>query len=104
MHAPWKKIAYPAILVCFTGVTIGVFANSVAFIGTQIDLTLSRDAAGETSTLDMDRYNAVARRLGLSEISRDANHTPPIAPPTPATSTPALPPSIVPAGASTTVQ
>lgn len=69
-HLQWKKLAYPAVLVLFALAIAAVFVNATSFITTEINLILARDAGGETSSIDIDRYNKIARRIGIAEISR----------------------------------
>ena len=72
-----KDLIYPGILFLFAIIVGVIFILSTGFIAKSIDTAFSGDTGEGSSSLNMENYTLVARKLGIStEIKKEATAIP----------------------------
>ncbi|MCK9344637.1 MAG: LytR C-terminal domain-containing protein [Candidatus Pacebacteria bacterium] len=61
-----KDLLYPGIILLFIIIVVIIFFLVTRFITNNINKAFSGDTGGESRTLNIDNYNLVAKKLGIS--------------------------------------
>ncbi|HAS84820.1 MAG TPA: hypothetical protein DCS23_01955 [Candidatus Yonathbacteria bacterium] len=72
-----KDLIYPGIVLLFTIIISVIFILATKFIAKSIDTAFSGDIGEGSSSLNMENYTLVAKKLGIStEIRKEATNIP----------------------------
>ncbi len=73
-----KQSVYPAILIIFAGIIGLFFVLAVRFISGNIDAIFvinEKDSDNANAVIDLEKYSAAAKRLGIPPLPLEGNQT-----------------------------